>query len=110
MADIGITGERLMLAATHTHSSTGPIWPADSSGYAALGGDAFDPRAFELTAQGIEEAIRAADFRLESARLGTAVVELRGASRNRAFDALPPQPRGARRWRPTPAGRRSTPT
>ena len=88
IGDLGISGERLMLAATHTHSSTGPIWPADSSGYAALGGDAFDPRAFELTAQGIEEAIRAADLGLEPARLGTAVVELRGASRNRAFDAF----------------------
>ena len=92
VADTGISGERLMLTATHTHSSTGPIWPADSTGYAALGGDAFDPRAFELTAQGIEEAIRAADLRLESARLGTAVIELRGASRNRAFDAYRKNP------------------
>ena len=88
VADIGITGERLLLAATHTHSSTGPIWPADSSGYALLGGDAFDPRAFDLTAQGIAEAIRAADSHVEPARLGSAVIELRGASRNRAFDAF----------------------
>ena len=46
-----------MIAATHTHSSTGPIWPVDSTGYAALGGDAFDPRVFEFTAQGIAKAI-----------------------------------------------------
>ena len=29
VADTGITGDRLLLSATHTHSSTGPIWPAD---------------------------------------------------------------------------------
>jgi neutral ceramidase len=87
IADTGITGDRLLLAATHTHSSTGPIWPSDSSGYALLGGDAFDPRAFEVTAQGIAEAIRMADEHLEPARLGSATSSLRGASRNRAFDA-----------------------
>src|SRR5215210_1901892 len=45
----GIDGDHLLLSATHTHSSTGPIWPADNSGYAALGGDLFDPRVFEIT-------------------------------------------------------------
>ena len=88
VADLGITGDRLLLSATHTHSSTGPIWPADSSGYALLGGDAFDPRAFDVTAHGIAEAIRVADSRLERARLGTGAFELRGASRNRALDAF----------------------
>jgi neutral ceramidase len=88
VADLGIERERLLLSATHTHSSTGPIWPADSAGYALLGGDAFEPRAFDLTADGIEESIRAADANLEPARLGTATAELRGASRNRAFDAF----------------------
>ena len=86
--DIGIERERLLLSATHTHASTGPIWPADSSGYALLGGDAFDPRVFEITVTGIAEAIRAADQNLESAHLGTASVELRDASRNRAFEAF----------------------
>src|SRR3954453_8535132 len=56
----GIDGDHLLLSATHTHSSTGPIWPADNLGYAALGGDFFDPRIFELTAQGIAAAIRRA--------------------------------------------------
>ena len=57
----GITGERLLLSATHTHSAHGAIWPNDSNGYAFLGGDAFDPRIFELTAQGIANAIVQAD-------------------------------------------------
>ena len=50
--------ERLLISATHTHSSTGPIWP--QAGYGALGGDIFDPRIFELTAEAVAESIRAA--------------------------------------------------
>ena len=84
--DTGVTGERLLLSATHTHSSTGPIWPGDSTGYGLLGGDVFDPRIFELTAEGIAEAIRAANERLEPARVGTGVAEITNASRNREFD------------------------
>src|SRR3954469_16667985 len=79
----GIDGDHLLLSATHTHSSTGPIWPASDMGYGALGGDLFDPRIFEITARGIAEAILAADRRRQPARAGTATVELRGASRNR---------------------------
>src|SRR4051812_5427001 len=79
----GIDGDHLLLSATHSHSSTGPIWPASDMGYGALGGDLFDPRVFEITARGIAEAIVAADRRLQPARAGTATIELRGASRNR---------------------------
>lgn len=86
VASTGITEERILLSATHTHTGTGPIWPADNAGYAALGGDLFDPRIFDLTAQGIAEAILEADGRLQDARLGVGTVQLRGASRNRAFD------------------------
>src|SRR3954454_9696300 len=83
IAKTGIDGDHLLLSATHTHSSTGPIWPADNTGYAALGGDFFDPRIFELTAQGIADAIIRADSRRVSARLGTATVKVTNASRNR---------------------------
>jgi len=79
----GIDGDHLLLSATHTHSSTGPIWPASDMGYGALGGDLFDPRVFEVTAQGIADAILAADRRLAPARAGTATVQVRDASRNR---------------------------
>ena len=80
----GITGERLMLSATHTHASTGPIWPGDNLGYAALGGDLFDPRIFAMTADGIAEAILDADRRLQPAQLGVGTAEVRGATRNRS--------------------------
>jgi len=79
----GLRDDRVLISATHTHSSTGPIWPGDSQGYAALGGDAFDARVFALTADGIAEAIRAADARLAPARVGIGSSEVRGASRNR---------------------------
>src|SRR4051812_6777568 len=88
IADTGITADHLLLSATHTHSSTGAIWPADNNGYAFVGGDAFDPRIFELTAAGISNAIHDAVARLEPARVGIGAVEHRGASRNRAFDAF----------------------
>jgi neutral ceramidase len=85
-AGTGITADSILLSATHTHSSTGPIWPADNMGYAVLGGDLFDPRIFELTAQGIAEAIVAADARLGPARLGVGSAPLHDASSNRAFE------------------------
>ena len=84
----GITGDRLLLSATHTHASTGPIWPADNLGYAALGGDLFDPRIFALTADGIAQAILDADRRLEPARLGVGTTDVRGATRNRARESF----------------------
>jgi neutral ceramidase len=88
IADTGISADHLLLSATHTHSSTGAIWPADNSGYAFVGGDAFDPRIFELTAEGISQAIHAAVARLEPARAGFGTAVHRGASRNRAYDAF----------------------
>jgi neutral ceramidase len=88
IADTGITADHLLLSATHTHSSTGAIWPADNSGYAFVGGDAFDPRIFELTAAGVSAAIHQAVSRLEPAKAGVAAVQNRGASRNRSFEAF----------------------
>jgi neutral ceramidase len=86
IASTGIDGEHLLLSASHTHSSTGPIWPADSGGYNLLGGDFFDPRVFQLTADGIAEAIVEADGRLEPAVVGMGSAELRGAANNRNFE------------------------
>jgi neutral ceramidase len=84
--DAGIPLENIMVAATHTHSSTGPIWPTDSTGYAALGGDAFDARIFELTAQGIAQAIVLANEHRVPARVGVGKARITDASRNRNFE------------------------
>ena len=88
IAGTGIPADNLIISATHTHSATGPIWPADNLGYQALGGDFFDPRVFGLTADGIAEAIAEADGSLEPARVGLGTSELDGASNNRAFEAF----------------------
>jgi neutral ceramidase len=85
IAPTGITADRLMISATHTHSSTGPIWPADNGGYQALGGDFFDPRVFGITVDGIADAIIKADQRLQDARVGVGTTHVDDASRNRNF-------------------------
>ena len=84
----GIDGDHIVISATHTHSATGPIWPADNLGYQALGGDFFDPRVFGMTADGIAEAIVEAEGSLEPARVGLGTSELEGATNNRAFEAF----------------------
>ena len=81
----GITADRILISATHTHSGTGPIWPADNGGYALLGGDLFDPRVFSITSIGIAEAILRADQRLQAARVGVGRTTVTDASRNRNF-------------------------
>ncbi|HEX8085898.1 MAG TPA: neutral/alkaline non-lysosomal ceramidase N-terminal domain-containing protein [Solirubrobacteraceae bacterium] len=81
----GISADRVLISATHTHSGTGPIWPADNGGYAALGGDFFDPRVFSITSMGIAEAIIRADQRLQDAKIGVGATTVTDASRNRNF-------------------------
>jgi neutral ceramidase len=83
---LGITGDRLFLSSTHTHSSSGAIWSADNSGYAFVGGDVYDPRVFEMVVSGIVESITEANKRLQPARIGVGTANLKGASRNREHD------------------------
>jgi neutral ceramidase len=85
VAATGIRAENILLSATHTHSATGPIWPADTGGYQLLGGDLFDPRVFSITSIGIAEAILEADKRLQAAQLGVGATTVTDASRNRNF-------------------------
>src|SRR3954453_17415708 len=84
----GIDAQHILLSATHSHSSVGAIWPADNNGYAFVGGDAFAPRVFDSTAQGVAEGTIAANSRLKPARIGFGVARADGASRNRSFDAF----------------------
>src|SRR3954452_12047907 len=99
----GIDAQHILLSATHSHSSVGAIWPADNNGYAFVGGDAFDPRVFDSTAQGIAEAIIAANSKLRPARVGIGSDAAPGASSNRSFEAflrnvdVPKDPEAARK-------------
>ena len=88
IADIGIPHEQLYLSSTHTHASSGAIWSADNSGYAFVGGDAYDPRVFDMVVSGVVEAIRTANERLQPARIGVGTSTLRGASTNREHEAF----------------------
>ena len=103
-AETGITGDRLLLSATHTHSSAGAIWPNQSDGgYAFLGGDFFDARVFNHIADRTAEALKQATARLAPAKLGVGTTNVRDASRNRNFDPfrrnedVPKDEDGARR-------------
>ena len=88
VADLGIPHEQIYLSSTHTHGSAGAIWSADNSGYAFVGGDAYDPRVFDIIVSGVAEAIRAAHERLAPARIGVGTSTLRGASSNREHPAF----------------------
>ena len=86
IGEAGIPIENVLIAATHTHSSTGPIWPTESTGYALLGGDAFDPRVFDHTARAIARSIVVANSYRVPAKLGIATTRITDASRNRNFE------------------------
>src|SRR3954449_6805831 len=88
VASTGIDAQHILLSATHSHSSVGAIWPADNSGYAFVGGDAFDPRVFDSTAAGVAEAIMAADAHKKHAAIGFGTAQATGASRNRSSEAF----------------------
>src|SRR3954449_3306701 len=88
IADTGIDADHILLSATHTHSSVGAIWPADNNGYAFVGGDAFDPRVFDSTAQGVADAIIAANGKLRAAKVGIGADAAPDASRNRSSEAF----------------------
>jgi neutral ceramidase len=92
IAATGITGDRLLISSTHTHSSSGAIWSADNSGYAFVGGDVYDPRVFEMIVSGVSEAVIEANKRLQPARLGVGSANLRGAARNREHDPFKQNP------------------
>ncbi len=93
IAPHGISEERLLLSATHTHSAHGAIWPNESNaGYGVVGGDVFDERIFKLTVDGIVRAIARASRRRTAARIGVGHAELLDASRNRATEAYERNP------------------
>lgn len=89
VASLGITQDRLLISATHTHAGHGAIWPwEDNAAYGFVGGDVFDGRIFRLTVDGITESITKAFARRKEARVGVGSVDLAGASRNRAGEAF----------------------
>lgn len=88
IAATGIGRDQLLMSATHSHGSVGPIWPPGSPGYAVLGGDAFDPRVYNLVAAGIAASIFQANGSLTNATAGVASVDTFDATNNRATEAF----------------------
>ncbi len=87
VSDIGITADTLLLSATHTHASAGPIWPTESNlGYAVLGGDLFDPRVYAEVRDGVVKAIREAHAAMAPAKAGFAISKITNGSRNRSYE------------------------
>nr|MBA2281681.1 neutral/alkaline non-lysosomal ceramidase N-terminal domain-containing protein [Acidimicrobiia bacterium] len=79
----GIDRDHLLLSATHSHGSVGPIWPLTHSGYQILGGDLLDPRVFGLVADRIAAAVLDADATLAPARAAVVRRDVLDATRNR---------------------------
>ncbi|MBK5305761.1 MAG: neutral/alkaline non-lysosomal ceramidase N-terminal domain-containing protein [Frankiaceae bacterium] len=85
LADVGITRDHLLISATHTHGSVGAMW--QNGGYAALGGDEYDPRVFYAVANGLITAITKAVSRLTPAKIGVEVGQIANANHNRSGSA-----------------------
>jgi neutral ceramidase len=79
----GIDRDHLLMSVTHSHGSVGPIWPTTHSGYALLGGDAYDPRVFGHVVDGVVDAITAANASLAAAKVGIAQIDVLDATNNR---------------------------
>jgi neutral ceramidase len=85
LAAVGIDRSHLLISATHTHGSVGGMW--QSLGYAALGGDAYDPRIFEAVAAGLTDAVVRAAAQLRPARLAMGYGSIADANHNRRSGA-----------------------
>jgi neutral ceramidase len=85
LASVGITRDHLLISATHTHGSVGAMW--QNGGYAALGGDEYDPRVFYAVANGLIKAITTAVGRLQPAKIGVEVGQITNANHNRSGGA-----------------------
>jgi neutral ceramidase len=78
---LGISRDHLLISATHTHGSVGAMW--QNGGYAALGGDEYDPRVFYGVANGLVDTITRAAARLAPAKIGIGVGQITNANHNR---------------------------
>jgi hypothetical protein len=81
VAALGIDQAHLLISATHDHGSVGGMWLG--AGYAALGGDTYDPRVFTAVGTGMVNAIKAAAARLTPAKMAYGFGSITDANHNR---------------------------
>jgi neutral ceramidase len=86
LAAIGIDRAHLLISATHTHGSVGAMW--QNIGYAALGGDEYDPRVFYAVANGLVDTITRAAGRLAPAKLAVGIGQITNANHSRRGGAF----------------------
>ena len=90
---LGIDRAHLLISATHTHGGPGGIF--QDLGYAAAGGDEYDPRIFEAVSSGVVTAIERAAARMTPARLAAGFGTITDANHNRRRDAWKLNPENA---------------
>ncbi len=105
VAETGIGADRLVIAATHTHSGPGGI--ADAAYYNAFGSavSGYDTLLVRFLAARIADAVRAAAADLQAARAAWGVLPLWGFTRNRSLDAYRLNPSGGLAGVTVPDGR-----
>jgi hypothetical protein len=83
IAQTGIASDHLLLAATHTHSGPGHLYPVPM--LEPFFGK-FRQDVFDAVTSAIIQAIATADSRLQAAAIGAGEGSIKGASRNRRHD------------------------
>ena len=78
---LGIDQAHLLISATHDHGSVGGMWLG--AGYAAIGGDEYDPRVFTAVGTGMVNAIKEAVSKLTPAKLAYGFGSIDNANHNR---------------------------
>jgi neutral ceramidase len=86
-AGAGISTDRLMLAATHTHAAPGGYFGEKFFNYFGSGATGFDPRLVEMLATRIAQVVANAVANLERAALGVREIDVYGVTRNRSRGA-----------------------
>lgn len=103
----GITADRLLLAATHTHS--GPAGYSSSGLYNAFGSprlfSGHDPRLLKFLVERMSEALEQAFLQMRPAVLSSAQTNVEGLTRNRSIQAF----RKNREWGKSPKDQRPLP-
>jgi len=86
-ARIGISADRLLIAATHTHAGPGGYFGQRFFNFFGAGKPGFDPRMLEHLTSKLSSAIERAFAELAPAALGATSIDVLGVSRNRSREA-----------------------
>ncbi|HVN64974.1 MAG TPA: neutral/alkaline non-lysosomal ceramidase N-terminal domain-containing protein [Candidatus Binataceae bacterium] len=86
--ETGVADDRLMIAATHTHSGVGGFFGVPI--YDDFGGEkvGFDPKALDFMAPRIAKAIKTAYSSRQPAKIATGQTQVFGLSRNRSIEGF----------------------